>query len=100
MSAFGLHRFVIYGVRPFQYLGSLQLNVHADVASVMLGVEAHLCYPLGASASFCGWGRADSILYLRCNDVSINYVPVVLLISLDTSLQMSDCVNPLSGWLL
>ncbi len=85
MFVFGLHRFVAYGIHPFQYVGALHLNSHADADTVLLAIQTQLCYPLGASASFCGWGRAATTLCLRSDDVTVNDVPIVVLVSLDST---------------
>ena len=83
MSVFGLHRFLVYGIRPFELVGVLQLNTHKDPASVFVAVQTLLCYPLGMSATFCGWGRASCVLSLRNDDVSVNDSSMVVLVALE-----------------
>ncbi len=92
MTMFGLHRFVIYGIKPFEYLGTLQLNAQADTRAVLLAIKTLLCHPHGATASFCGWGRASTTLCLRHDDVSINDIAVVVIVSLERSDEMSGDV--------
>jgi hypothetical protein len=83
MSVFGLHRFLVYGIRPFELVGVLQLNTHKDPASVFVAIQTLLCYPLGMSAAFCGWGRASCVLSLRNDDVSVNDSSMVVLVALE-----------------
>ena len=92
LTLFGLHRFVVYGIEPFQYLGTLQQHAQGDVATILLAVQTLLCYPHGSSASFCGWGRAAATLCLRCEDVSIIDIPVVVFVRLNPFLELSPCV--------
>jgi hypothetical protein len=89
---FGLHRFVVYGITPFEYLGTLQLNAQADTRAVLLAIKTLLCHPHGACASFCGWGRASTTLCLRHDDVSMNDIAVVVIVSLERSDEMSGDV--------
>ena len=48
----------------------------------MTAIQVILCFPFGASAVFCGWGRSACTLCLRSEDVSVNDVAVVVLVSL------------------
>ena len=89
MSLFGLTRIVVFAVNPCRYMGTLQQNAGTSTVALMAAVEILLCAPLGFSSTFCAWGRAAATIFLRSDDVSINDVPLVVFVMLNSCVDVS-----------